>query len=102
MTKYDMIETMLRTTDKDSRILYDILKGLYEAIGVSFLELCCNAELIEVNGVPALDIPFESYEINEQLFYKIVNEHTVGLPKWKKQQIRNTVLLGCSPKFTKQ
>jgi len=101
-SKYDMIESMLRTTDKDSHILYDIFKGLYEAIGVSFLELCCNADLIEINGTPVLDIPFESYEIDEQLFYNIVNEHTKGLPKRKKRQIRNTVLLGCSPKFIKQ
>ena len=43
-----------------------------------------------------------NYEISEDLFNQILDRHLKGkrITKLKQRMIRNTVLLGCSPRFS--
>jgi hypothetical protein len=43
------------------------------------------------------------YEIEESNFEKILDSHLKGrrIAKLKQRMIRNTILMGCSPKFKK-
>ena len=67
----------------------------------SFDELLKNST---VNDRGQREIPFMDYEIEESVFDEIV-EDTTKLYKIKhkilKQSFRNTILMGCSPKFKK-
>lgn len=67
----------------------------------SFDELLKNST---VNEIGQREIPFMDYEIEESVFAEIV-EDTTKLYKIKhkilKQSFKNTVLMGCSPKFKK-
>jgi len=68
---------------------------------VSFDELLKNST---INQEGQREIPFMDYEIEESNFNEIVND-TIKVYKIKgsilKQNFRNTILLGCSPKFKK-
>lgn len=87
--------------DKESKIIWEIYRKLYEAATPSadFDELVANAS---VNDRGQKEIDFNSYKLDEKVFHEImedeINKHK-RLPKWKKQMIRNTLLLGCSPKY---
>lgn len=67
----------------------------------SFDELLKNST---VNDRGQREIPFMDYEIEKSVFDEIV-EDTTKLYKIKhkilKQSFRNTILMGCSPKFKK-
>lgn len=67
----------------------------------SFDELLKNST---VNDRGQREIPFMDYEIEEAKFDEIV-EDTITVYKFKgkilKQSFRNTILMGCSPKFKK-
>lgn len=89
--------------NKIDKTLLKIYQDLYEAStpSANFNDLLYNAGYNEL-GQKVID--FNSYEISEEDFENIVKEDlkSVKLPKWVKQQIRNSVLLGCSPKFKKK
>ena len=45
-------------------------------------------------------IPFMDYEISQDKYKEIVDKHIPNkIDKFYQQQIRNTIALGCSPKF---
>lgn len=86
--------------NKVEKIILNIYQDLYEASTPSedFNFLLANAGYNEL-GQKVID--FNSYEISEQDFERIVKEDLQGvkLPKHVKQGIKNSILLGCSPKF---
>jgi len=46
-----------------------------------------------------IEIPFDDYIIDEEKYHEIIEKHAKKLkPKWRKQQLRDTIALGCSPK----
>jgi hypothetical protein len=89
--------------EKAEKVILKIYQDLYEASTPSadFNSLLVNAEYNEL-GQKVID--FNSYEISELGFERIVKEDlkTVKLPEWVKQQIRNSVLLGASPRFKRE
>lgn len=47
-----------------------------------------------------LVIPFMDYEIDENLYYKIVEKYAKRIrPKHRYHALKTTIALGCSPKF---
>lgn len=54
----------------------------------------------EKNENDQLVIPFMDYEIDENLYYKIVKKYAKRIrPEYRYQAFKNTIALGCSPKF---
>jgi hypothetical protein len=88
---------------KEQQIIWDIYRDLYK-------ESTPNADfdkLVEeapTNSVGQKDIGFMNYEIPESKFNEILDRHLKGrrITKLKQRMLRNTVLLGCSPKFKKE
>jgi hypothetical protein len=80
------------------KILNDIYRRLYEESTPSV-----NWEELKVSEEAKQDRFFLNYEIPEEVYDKIleeeINKHK--LMKYQKQLIRNTICLGCSPKFKK-
>ena len=61
-------------------------------------------ENANVNDRGQKEIDFMSYEIDEEKYDQIV-ESTIKefkIESWKKQQFKNTIALGSSPKFSKK
>jgi len=92
-----------KTNSKIENIILKIYQDLYKASTPSadFNELLANAGYNELGQKV---IEFDSYEISEDVFEKIIKEDLkdVKLPKYVKQGIRNSILLGCSPRFKKE
>lgn len=90
-------------TSKEDKILLKIYQDLYKAStpSANFDELMANAPLNERNQKV---IDFMAYEISEKEFNEILESNLKGVrePKYRKQMYRNTILLGCSPKFKKE
>lgn len=88
---------------KEDKILLKIYQDLYKAStpSVDFDELLANASLNQ-RGQKAID--FNAYEISEKEFNEILESNLKGVrePKYRKQMYRNTVIMGCSPKFKKE
>jgi len=87
--------------DKESTIVWEIYRRLYKAATPSadFDELVKNAP---VNDRGQKEIDFNSYSVDENVFHDIIEDEIKKhkrLSKWKKQMIRNTVCLGCSPRY---
>lgn len=87
--------------DKESKIVLDIYRRLYKAAtpSVDFDELMANAP---VNDRGQKEIDFMSYSLDETVFHEILEDEIKKhkrVPKWRKQMIRNTVCLGCSPRY---
>lgn len=89
-------------TTKEQQIIWDIYRDLYK-------EATPNADfdkLVEeapINSMGEKDIYFMNHTISESKFDEILDKHLKGrrITKLKQLMIRNTVLLGCSPKFIK-
>jgi hypothetical protein len=69
----------------------------YSTPPASFDELFNNAE---INEMGQKVIPYMDYEIDEKVFDEIV-EDTIKIYKIKERGFRPSILLGCSPRFTK-
>jgi|LakMenEpi03Aug12_release.lakeMendotaPanAssembly.Ray.scaffolds.fasta_scaffold1673646_1 hypothetical protein len=86
--------------NKTDQIIWDIYRELYKnsTPSVDFDELVNAAE---ENSEGQKVIPFNDYEISEEEFNRIIEEQLKGkrLTKLTKQRIRNTCILGCSPRF---
>lgn len=85
----------MQATKKEESIILDIYRELYkEATPIGDFDKLISSE--------KKDIFFMDYEIPEETFFKILESHLKGkrITKLKKQAIRNTILLGCSPKFS--
>ena len=85
---------------REKEIVLEIYQLLFAASTppADFNELMENAT---VNDRGQKEIPFMDHEIDKGDFEEIMNKRLrkSRLPKYKKQIIRNTVYLGCSPKF---
>jgi hypothetical protein len=88
---------------KEYNIIWDIYRELYKEATPSadFDKLVEDAP---INKRGEKDIGFRNYEISESVYNKILNKHLKGhrITKLKQQMIKNTILLGCSPKFKKE
>ncbi len=85
----------MQATKKEEGIILDIYRELYkESTPIGDFDKLISSE--------KKDVFFMDYEIPEETFFKILESHLKGkrITKLKKQAIRNTILLGCSPKFT--
>ena len=90
----------MKKLNKSDQIIWDIYRELYKnsTPSADFDELVNAAEK---NSGGQKVIPFNDYEISEEDFNRIIEEQLKGkrLTKWAKQMVRNTILLGCSPRF---
>jgi hypothetical protein len=89
-------------SNKVDKIMLDIYRELYKnsTPPADFDELMKTEE---VNEFGQKIIHYMDYEIDETLFEGIVKENLKGkrIPKWERDVIRRSVLMGCSPKFKK-
>ncbi len=88
---------------KEQKIIWQIYRELYKASTPSadFDELVNSAEK---NKKGQKIIPFNDYEISEKDYNEIIDRNIKGkkLTKLGQQMIKNTIALGCSPKFKKE
>jgi hypothetical protein len=88
---------------KEQQIIWDIYRDLYKEAtpNADFDKLVKEAP---TNSIGQKDIGFMNYEIPESKFNEILDRHLKGrrITKLKQRMLRNTVLLGCSPKFKKE
>lgn len=89
-------------TKKEEQIIWDIYVDIYKMSTPSadFSELVDKAPMDDMGRK---NIYFMNYEIEESVFDKILDSHLKGrrITKLKQRMIRNTILMGCSPKFKK-
>lgn len=89
-----------RQSEKIDKVMTDIYQELYENSTPKgdFKTMVENAKLNE-RGQKI--IPYNEYEIEEDVFEEIVDRHlkATRFVAYIKKSIRNGVLLGCSPKF---
>lgn len=89
---------MKKTYDKELMHCYRQLFA-HSTPAASFDELVENAR---VNQVGQKQIDFMAYEIDESVADEIIEQTIKDFkikPKYVQQQFRNTIYLGCSPKF---
>jgi len=88
---------------KEQKIVWQILKEMYAVSNppADFDELVNSAE---ENKLGQRIIHYNDYEISQEDYNKIVERNLKGqrLTKLKKQAIKNSIALGCSPKFKKE
>lgn len=89
--------------NKDDQAIMECYTLLYkESIpSTNFVELVENAKINEC-GQKVID--FDSYEIDEKLYDSIVDTiiKKYKFKNYKIQQFKNTIALGCSPRFKKE
>lgn len=92
----------MEATKKEEALIWDIYRELYKESTPS-ADFDKLVEEAPIDGSGRKYIAFMDYSIPESLFEEILDRHLKGhkLTKLKQRMIRNTVLLGCSPKFTK-
>lgn len=91
---------MKKTYDKELMHCYRQLFA-HSTPAASFDELVENAR---VNEVGQKQIDFMAYEIDESVADEIIEQTIKDFkikPKYVQQQFRNTIYLGCSPKFNR-
>lgn len=85
---------------REEELVLEIYRELFAASTppADFDELVKNAT---INKQGQREIPFMDHEIDEGEFHKILNDklNKSRISKYKKQMVRNTIFLGCSPKF---
>lgn len=90
----------MKKLNKDDQAIMECYKLLYKESTPSadFEELVENA-IINERGQKVID--FNSYEIDEDLYRSIVESiiKKYKFKNYKVQQFKNTIALGCSPKF---
>lgn len=87
---------------KEQQIIWDIYRDLYKA-STPKANFDTLVEEAPTNSRGQKDIGFMNYEIPESLFNEILDKHLKGrrITKIKQRMFRNTILMGCSPKFSK-
>ena len=87
---------------KEQQIIWDIYRDLYKA-STPIVDFDKLVEEAPTNNRGQKDIGFMNYEIEESLFNEILDKHLKGkkITKIKQRMFRNTILMGCSPKFKK-
>jgi len=93
---------MITATNKEEKAMWECYRLLYanSTPSANFDELVENAEFNE-RGQKEID--FNAYEIEEEKFFEIVDGvlKTNKIKGYRAQAFRNSILLGCSPKFKK-
>lgn len=93
---------MSLATKNEEKAIWECYRRLYKASTPStdFDELVKNAS---INELGEKEIDFNSYEICEYQFSEIIQEviKEYKIKKWRRQMFKNTITLGCSPKFKK-
>ena len=88
---------------KEQKIIWQIYKEMYAVATppCDFDELVNSAE---ENKLGQRIIHYNDYEISLEDYNEIVERNLKGqrLTKLKKQAIKNSIALGCSPKFKKE
>jgi hypothetical protein len=96
-----MVKEELRT--KEDKCLWEIYTRLFEASTPKgdFNELVENGKKDEHGRI---HIPFMDYEIEPDVMDKIIQDtcKEFKIPKKDREKFKNTVYLGCSPRFTKE
>lgn len=90
-------------TKKEENLIWDIYRELYkEATPSADFDKLVEEAPVDSSGRKY--IAFMDYEIAQNTFNEILDKQLEGrrLTKLKQGMIRNTVLLGCSPKFKKE
>ena len=88
----------MRAKTKEDKLLMDCFRELFRESTPSgdFDELVANATLNE-RGQKV--IPFDDYEIDDDLFHSIVDKYSNQVnPRWKRYGFRNQLFLGPSPR----
>lgn len=87
---------------KEQQIIWDIYRDLYKASSPS-ADFDKLVEEAPTDDSGRKYIAFMDYQIEESLFNEILDKHLKGrrITKIKQRMFRNTILLGCSPKFKK-
>ena len=92
----------MTVTEKEYNAIHECYRRLYKASTPSadFDELVKNAS---INELGEKQIDFNNYEICEYQFSEIMQEviKEYKIKKWRHQMFKNTIMLGCSPKFKK-
>lgn len=93
----------MEATKKEEALIWGIYQELYKESTPS-ADFDKLVEEAPVDSSGRKYIAFMDYEIPESKFNEILDKHLKGrrITKLKQRMIRNTVLMGCSPKFTKQ
>lgn len=85
---------------KEEKIMWECYRELFAKSEppADFDKLVENAT---INEMGQKEIPFMDHEISKELFEEIVWNilKKYRMPKWKKEMIYRSVLLGCSPKY---
>ena len=86
--------------DKINDVIMQIYRKLYAAsTPPADFDLLVEESPLNEHGQKV--IPYDQYEIDQKLFDDIIEEILTDtrIPKYMKNRIKTTVLLGCSPKF---
>ena len=88
---------------KEQRIIWQIYREMYAVSTppADFDELINSAE---INKRGQKIILFDNYEISEKNYCEILERNLKGkrITKLKQQMIKNTIALGCSPRFKRE
>jgi hypothetical protein len=84
----------------------DVMTSIYtELYAVSEPSVSWNylIDCAKINEQGQKIIPYNDHLIDESVYHEIVNRHLkeFKVPKWRKDAVSRSVLLGCSPKFKK-
>lgn len=83
---------------KEEQLILDCYRELYKKAipSANFDEL---VEKATINKRGEKEIQFNNYEIDDTLLHEIIDKHAEKIKiKWRSLRIKNTILLGCSPK----
>lgn len=85
-----------------NKIILDCYREIYKQSTpiADFDELLKNAT---TNERGEKEIPFNDYTIKEEIMSSILEKHSKKnkLASWQEKALKNTIYLGCSPKFEK-
>lgn len=88
---------------KEQKIVWQIYREMY-AISTPPANFDKLVEEAEINELGQKIIPFMDYEISQKDYEEIIERSLKcqRLTKLKKQAIKNTIALSCSPRFKKE
>lgn len=91
-------------TGRMSKVIDDVMTEIYRSLYASstpYGDWDKMLETAELNERGQKIIKYNDYEIDEDLYHKIVEDklNQVKLSKYYKESIKRGILLGCSPRF---
>ena len=92
----------MKATNKEEQAFQECYQLLYEN-GEPKADFKKLVEETEFNKQGQKVIDFNAYEIEEEKFYEILEDviKRYKIKSYRAQAFRNSILLGCSPKFKK-